>query len=142
LSAPRLETVAQLSGFENIFDAEVTSIHEDRGTMSCRLATSENSIDLETPLVRAKLGERLRVGISAGDILLATEKPAGLSARNVLKGRLISMGRRDTIIVARVNCGVEFATHLTLGARDSLALAPGREVWVIIKTHSCHLLAQ
>jgi molybdate transport system ATP-binding protein len=142
LSAPRLETVAQLSGFENIFDAEVTSIHEDRGTMSCRLATSENSIDLETPLVRAKLGERLRVGISAGDILLATEKPAGLSARNVLKGRLISMGRRDAIIVARVNCGVEFAAHLTLGARDSLALAPGREVWVIIKTHSCHLLAQ
>jgi molybdate transport system ATP-binding protein len=142
LSAPRMETVAQLSGFENIFDAEVTSIHEDRGTMSCRLASPDNSIDLETPLVRAKLGERLRVGISAGDILLATEKPAGLSARNVLKGRLISMGRRDAIIVARVNCGVEFAAHLTLGARDSLALAPGREVWVIIKTHSCHLLAQ
>ena len=142
LSAPRMETVAQLSGFENIFDAEVTSIHEDRGTMSCRLASLDNSIDLETPLVRAKLGERLRVGISAGDILLATEKPAGLSARNVLKGRLISMGRRDAIIVARVNCGVEFAAHLTLGARDSLALAPGREVWVIIKTHSCHLLAQ
>ena len=142
LSAPRMETVAQLSGFENIFDAEVTSIHEDRGTMSCRLASPDKTIDLETPLVRAKLGERLRIGISAGDILLATEKPAGLSARNLLQGRLISMGRRDAIIVVRVNCGVEFVVHLTLGARDSLALAPGREVWVIIKTHSCHLLAQ
>jgi len=31
--------------------------------------------------------------------------------------------------------------HLTLGARDSLELAPGRQVWVIVKTHSCHLLA-
>src|SRR5439155_7289822 len=30
LSAPRSETVAQLAGFENIFDATVSSIHEDR----------------------------------------------------------------------------------------------------------------
>jgi hypothetical protein len=30
--------------------------------------------------------------------------------------------------------------HLTLAARDSLALAEGREVWLIIKTHSCHLM--
>jgi len=36
MSAPRLETVAQLLGFENIFDATVTSLHEERGTMTCR----------------------------------------------------------------------------------------------------------
>jgi len=92
-------------------------------------------------LVRSEAGDHLRVGISAGDILLATEKPAGLSARNVLRGRLLSLNQRDTIIVARIDCGLEFAAHLTLGARDSLGLVPGREVWVIIKTHSCHLLA-
>ena len=37
MRAPRLETVAQLSGFENVFDSTVTSIHEDRGTMTCRV---------------------------------------------------------------------------------------------------------
>jgi molybdate transport system ATP-binding protein len=142
LSAPRGETVAQLAGFENIFDATVASIHEDRGTMTCRLGTSKSAaVELETPLVRSEAGDHLRVGISAGDILLATEKPAGLSARNVLRGRLLSLNQRDTIIVARIDCGLEFAAHLTLGARDSLGLVPGREVWVIIKTHSCHLLA-
>ena len=31
------ETVAQLAGFENIFDAIVESVHEDRGTMLCRI---------------------------------------------------------------------------------------------------------
>src|SRR6202158_1104300 len=31
MSAPRKETVAQLAGFENIFDAEVRAVHEDRG---------------------------------------------------------------------------------------------------------------
>lgn len=143
LSAPRGETVAQLAGFENIFDATVTSIHEDRGTMTCRFGTSEsNPVELETPLVRYHAGDHLRVGISAGDILLATEKPVGLSARNILRGRLLSLNQRDAIIVARVDCGIEFAAHLTLGARDSLGLAPGREVWVIVKTHSCHLLAE
>jgi molybdopterin-binding protein len=66
----------------------------------------------------------------------------GLSARNILRGRLLSLDQRDAIIVARVDCGTELAAHLTLGARDSLALVPGREVWVIVKTHSCHLLAE
>ncbi len=32
--APLHETVAQLAGFENIFDATVWSVHEDRGTMT------------------------------------------------------------------------------------------------------------
>ena len=79
---------------------------------------------------------------SRGDVLLATSEPAGLSARNILSGRLLSLSQRDAIIVARVDCGIEMSVHLTLGARDSLGLVPGRQVWVIVKTHSCHLLAQ
>jgi molybdate transport system ATP-binding protein len=138
LSAPQSETVAQLAGFENLFDAEVTSLHRDRGTMTCRIG---EALEIETPLVRAEPGTKLRLGISAGDILLATSAPVGLSARNILPGKLLSLSQRDAIIVARVDCGVELSVHLTLGARDSLELAPGRQVWVIVKTHSCHLLA-
>ena len=138
MSAPRSETVAQLAGFENVFDAEVTSIHEDRGTMTCKIA--EGKVELETPLVRAEVGSRLRVGISAGDVLLAISAPVGLSARNILPGKLVSLGQRDMIVVARVDCGVEMSVHLTLAARDSLQLIPGRQVWLIVKTHSCHLL--
>jgi molybdate transport system ATP-binding protein len=175
MSAPRSETVAQLAGFENVFDAEVISIHEERGTMTCKVtgsglgrarlaAVPVNSqegngttevvpsrddepvghlaqIELETPLVRAEVGSKLRVGISAGDVLLATSAPVGLSARNILPGRLLSLLQRDMIVVARVDCGVEMSVHLTLAARDSLDLAPGKQVWLIVKTHSCHLLA-
>ncbi|HKW18228.1 MAG TPA: molybdenum ABC transporter ATP-binding protein [Terriglobales bacterium] len=139
MSAPRSETVAQLAGFENIFDAQVASIHEDRGTMTC--VVGPHGIELETPLVRAEFGNKLRVGISAGDVLLATSAPVGLSARNILAGSLVSLSQRDMIVVARVDCGVEMAAHLTLAARDSLELSPGKPVWLIVKTHSCHLLA-
>ena len=142
LTAPRLETVAQLAGFENIFDAVVESIRPERGTMMCRLVASgdRTPVVLETPLMRGGVGSTFRVGIRAGDILLATSVPVGLSARNVLPGRITSMEQRDVVIVARVNCRVEMEVHLTLAARDSLQLEAGKEVWLVIKTHSCHLM--
>jgi len=139
MAAPRRESLAQLIGFENIFHAVVTAAHEDRGTMTCRIA--ESNVELETPLVRAETGSTVLVGVRAGDILLATVQPTGLSARNIIPGRLLSLEQRDVIVAARVDCGVEMEVHLTLAARDSLQLQPGREVWLIVKTHSCHLMA-
>jgi molybdate transport system ATP-binding protein len=139
MAAPRRESLAQLIGFENIFHAVVIAIQEKRGTMRCRIA--ESDVELETPLVRAEVGSTLLIGIRAGDILLATVEPAGLSARNIISGRVLSVVQRDVIVVVRVNCGVEMEVHLTLAARDSLQLQPGREVWLIVKTHSCHLMA-
>jgi molybdate transport system ATP-binding protein len=142
LSAPALETVAQLAGFENIFDAAVWLVHEDRGTITCRLPGKEpgSFVLLETPLIRAEQGSLLRIGIRAGDILLAISSPEGLSARNILPGQLISLERRDTIVLARVDCGVDMQVQLTLAARDSLKLKEGQPVWLVIKTHSCHLM--
>lgn len=138
MSASRMETVAQLAGFENIFDATVIAAHAERGTMVCRLSASP--VEIETPLVRADVGSGVRIGIRAGDILLASLPPVGLSARNIILGRVSSMAQRDVIVVAKVNCGVEMEVHLTLAARDAFHLRPGREVWLVIKTHSCHLM--
>jgi len=140
LTAPQLETVAQLAGFENIFDVAVESMNPDRGTMTCILKSAARPVVLETPLLRTEAGAALRVGIRAGDILLATSLPVGLSARNILPGRITSLEQRDVIVAAKVNCGIEIEVHLTLAARDSLLLAPGKEVWLVIKTHSCHLM--
>lgn len=140
MTAPSQQTVAQLVGFENVFDTVVESVHPERGTMACRIAGLQGSIVLETPLVRGGVGSELRVGIRAGDILLATSPPVGLSARNVIPGRILSLEQRDVIVSARVKCRIEMEVHLTLAARDSLQLAPGKEVWLVIKTHSCHLM--
>jgi molybdate transport system ATP-binding protein len=162
LSAPQMETVAQLAGFENIFDAVVEAVHPERGTMLCKIMLCKimageittgrplasepaGAVVLETPLVRGGVGSTLRVGIRAGDILLATAAPVGLSARNLIPGRILSLEQRDVIVSSRISCGatdsgVEMEVHLTLAARDALELAPGNEVWLVIKTHSCHLM--
>jgi molybdate transport system ATP-binding protein len=140
MTAPRQETVAQLVGFENVFPATVMAAHEDRGTMTCRIAGS--AVELETPLVRAaEAGSAVRVGIRAGDILLATIPPRGLSARNVFPGRIVSLEQRDVTVVVKVDCGVVMEVHLTLAARDSLGLRAGGEVWLILKTYSCHVMS-
>jgi molybdate transport system ATP-binding protein len=139
MTAPYRETVAQLVGFENIFEATICGVHEDRGTMTCRLAGSD--VELETPLVRAAQGSSVRVGLRAGDILLANALPVGLSARNILAGEIDSLERRDVMMVAKVHCGVEMEVHLTLAARDNLQLRPGAKVWLVIKTYSCHLMS-
>jgi len=106
--------------------------------MTCRLNGSR--VDLETPLLRAGVGAQLRIGIRAGDILLATQNPLGLSARNVILGKVAWLVQRDAMVILKVYCGVEAEVHVTLSARDSLHLSIGREVWLVLKTHSCHLM--
>lgn len=138
LGAPRTETVAQLAGFENIFDARVSSANEEAGTMTCRLVPGD--VELEAPLARLAAGAVVRLGIRAGDVLLATEQPRGLSARNVLAGRLEALEERDGRVMAQADCGARFQVLLTPAARRSLGLERGRAVWLVIKTHSCHLL--
>jgi molybdate transport system ATP-binding protein len=100
-------------------------------------------MELETPLVRADVGSKLSVGIRAGDVLLATESPRGLSARNVIEGIVRRVETRDVIVSATIDCGgTEFEVHLTLAAREALGLAPDKSVWLVLKTHSCHLMVK
>jgi len=138
LHRPTSETVAQLAGFENIFDGAIVAQHPELGTMTCRIAKSE--LELEVPLARVDVSQSVRVGIRAGDILLAAALPQGLSARNVLAGTLTFLGQRDAKAIARVNCGVDFEVHLTLAACQALQLAAGMKIWLVAKTYSCHVL--
>jgi molybdate transport system ATP-binding protein len=99
-----------------------------------------SAVDLEVPLGHARPGDKVRVAIRAGDILLASSEPHGLSARNCLPGRIVSLTRRDYLVIAQVDCGTPFDVHITPAAVQSLGLAPGSAVWLVIKTHSCHFL--
>ncbi len=137
LEMPEHAALAQLAGFENVLPATVLSRRPDAGTMLCRLAGS--SVDLEVPLARGAAGAQVRVAIRAGDILLATEPPRGLSARNVLEGRLGSLARDGATMVAVVDAGVPFVVHLTPSAADALTLTLGRHVWLVVKTYSCRI---
>lgn len=138
LDAPRRKGLAQAAGFENLLSATVLELREPDGVMRVRLGGS--NCEIEVPLAHASAGDQVQVAIRAGDILLASQRPHGLSARNVLEGRIDSLEQRGTMYIARVDCGVTFVAHVTPGAVRTLELAARRQVWLVLKTHSCHLV--
>ena len=138
LDAPRRKRLAQAAGFENLLSATVLDLREADGVMRVRLA--DGPCEIEVPLGYASAGSRVQIAVRAGDILLATERPQKLSARNVLEGRIVSMEQRGAMAIARVDCGAAFIVHVTPGAVRALELSAGQRVWLVLKTHSCHLV--
>ncbi len=165
LETPEHESVAQLAGFENVFDARVVALHPQQGTMTCQFlprladsstvlaevfaaegsASSFDPVVFEAPLIAASVGTRVRIGLRAGDILIATERPHHISARNILPATIQRLQRRDVMFLAEAKLSAApnalcLEVHLTPGAVDSLGLSPGTPIWLVIKTHSCRVL--
>lgn len=139
LDTPRALPLAQAAGFENVLDARVVEHRGSDGVM--RVSLDGSQCELEIPLGKDPVGTVVQVAIRAGDILLATQLPYGLSARNVLPGKIESIETRGTVVSVRVDAGVRFTVHVTPGAMRSLELAVGSVVWLVIKTHSCHVVS-
>lgn len=139
LDAPRRQRLAQVAGFENILEGAVKEICLEDGVMRVVLKNSTTAI--EVPLGHARLGDEVRVAIRAGDILVALERPAGLSARNILHGTLKSAEQRSVTMICKIDAGAIFEVHVTLSAARSLKLHAGKEVWLVLKTYSCHLVS-
>jgi molybdate transport system ATP-binding protein len=157
-SAPMSRERAELSGYENIFDAVVEETHPAFGTMTCRIAGSD--LSMESPLANKAGGEAACLALRAGDILVAINRPSGISARNVLQGRIHAIEDRAGMVELRVLCAAsagheeareatsddvspqatDFCVHITRGALQNLGLQRGQAVWLIIKTHSIQFL--
>ena len=58
-----------------------------------------------------------------------------ISARNILKGKIkaVKPGAVNTEIVIELPGGAEIVSIITKDSADSLGLAPGKEVYAIIK---------
>ena len=69
-----------------LLDAAVVNLREADGVMCVRLGAT--TPEIEVPLGHAEPGDHVRIAIRAGDILLATKLPSGLSARNIQEGRI------------------------------------------------------
>jgi molybdate transport system ATP-binding protein len=138
LDAPRSVELAHAAGFENIIPAIVVEHRSADGVM--RVSLDHAACEIEIPLSDAAPGTEVRVAIRAGDILIATEAPHFLSARNILPGTIESIETRGTMVTLCVKSGISFQVHVTPGAARTLDLSPGLLVWLVIKTHSCHLV--
>ena len=89
-------------------------------------------------------GRRLRVRVLARDVSLAVVEPQGSSIVNTLPGAVedLAVDRHPALALVRVRVGadatggggVPLLARLTRQSAERLALAPGRAVWVQVKS--------
>ena len=86
----------------------------------------------------ALIGEPVRVRIRARDVSIALEPPQRVSIQNILRGKIAAVGaeRNGTVDVAVLVGAVTLHSRVTQRAADQLALAPGLEVYALIKAVS------
>ena len=91
---------------------------------------------LLVPRLEAPPGHPLRVRIRARNVILALAPPEGISALNVLPGvveALVPIEEAALEVQLRVG-GERLLARVTRRSGESLALAPGRPVFALIKT--------
>ncbi|MBI2388013.1 MAG: ATP-binding cassette domain-containing protein [Deltaproteobacteria bacterium] len=85
---------------------------------------------------------RATYAISADELIVATQRPVGISARNVVEARVLAVDAVDRDAIVRVSAlGTELRAKLTDTAVDELALAVGVEVYLVMKTHALRRVA-
>ncbi len=94
----------------------------------------------------AGLAPRARVvlGIAADEILVATRRPEGLSARNVLAATIVALDASRPGVVLRALLapgGPELDVLLTRASTEALGLAPGGRVFLVLKSNSVRVLS-
>ncbi|MFA5317505.1 MAG: TOBE domain-containing protein [Dehalococcoidales bacterium] len=64
-----------------------------------------------------------------------------ISARNILKGKVktINLGAVNTEVVVKLKGGDEIVSIITKESADKLGLAPGKDVYAIIKASNVML---
>lgn len=91
---------------------------------------------LTVPGLHAPVGTALRVRIRARDVILAETPPTGTSALNVLAGRVEALVPiEQAALEVQLRLGQErLLARVTRRSGATLGLAPGREVFAVIKT--------
>ncbi|MBN8911777.1 MAG: molybdenum ABC transporter ATP-binding protein [Rhizobiales bacterium] len=127
-AADRFETVSFLSG---------RVIRENPEFAVSIVAHPAGEIVIPAPLERN--AGTVRVAIQATNVSLATERPRNLSVRTVLEGRIerIAAGSGPSAVVTvELKGGDRIAAYVTRHAISDLALARGREIFVLVKAVS------
>ncbi len=125
-----LPLVANRSEVGAVLEATVTG--QDGGMTRLRA----NRWDIRVAPLAAAAGSAARVFILARDVMLALAPPQRISARNVLHGQVAGLTAQPdgTVLVAVAEGGDRLLASLTADAVADLELAPGVEVWAVVKS--------
>lgn len=115
-----------------VFSARVTGHDPEYGLT----LLSHRGQPIVMPMAAVDAGQEVRLRVRARDIVLATRRPEGISARNVIEGavRAVTEERASAVAEVLVDIGdARLRARVTRQAVAELALRPGARVYAIIK---------
>lgn len=115
----------------SLIDAEIVGLEPASGLTVLRSAAGEWRV----PATELASGTRLRIRIRARDVMIATERPRGISALNILAGTVadISIGASQEALVMLDCNGDRILARITRHSVEALGLAPGGTAYAVVK---------
>jgi molybdate transport system ATP-binding protein len=131
---PELRAIVGPDAVGSVLDGVVTRTDPSQGMADLRLGHGTLFVSLQNVAV----GARVRVQLLARDIILATQKPQGLSVRNELQGVIAALAPDDHDgVLVKVDIGGEvILSRVTQDAATALNLQPATPVWALVKAVS------
>ena len=126
-------------GFDNM--VQCTLLEHGAGTSTVQLGEASGA-RLTVPKTSGAAGDSRLLRVPAREIIVAINRPVGLSARNFVPAtnvRIRSDGDLRMVVAELGNGSPELAAVVTSEACSALELEVGQHVYMIIKTASCDL---
>jgi molybdate transport system ATP-binding protein len=138
-AAPSIHAVEQ-GGVENVLSGRVVEAAGDTA-----LVAAAPGLDLRVPAEGLRAGHRVWVGIGPEDLILALAPPERISARNVLRARVLEVreepGGGPVAVLLDAGARQPLMAFVTRDARDGLSLAAGAAVHLLAKVSSFRVIA-
>lgn len=129
--------VAAAAGVETVVAATVTEATGDLLTVRIGPTTLDavlHGADAIAP------GADVLACIRAEDVTLEQEPAAGSSARNHLRGRIVSIDPDGSLDKVTLDCGFPLVALITHRSREAMELAPGLALAAAIKATAVHVV--
>jgi len=125
-----------LMELQNVFEAGLVSAEAEDRSILCRVGGNDLTVYGSRPGGR----ETLTLAIHACDIVLATQRPRGLSARNALPGTVRRVEPVGSKVLVFLDVGAEWMVEVGRAAVAELGLREGVEVFAIVKATAIRIL--
>ena len=133
LSGPRLSSAAERREAGSVLSGRVEARDAAHGLATIRL---DGGSAILVPGAAVSPGEMVRLRIPARDVMIATVRPEGLSALNILEGTVEAIEPDgDGMASLRIACGRDLVrARITALSVERLGLVPDLAVHAVIKT--------
>jgi len=112
---------------------------DDAGLTKVRVGDAELIVDEPASHFPKTMGQRIQIQVLARDVIIAASRPAGLSVRNAVPARVVSVEPdvgRSVMVELDIGRTATLLARITARASEELGLGPDKQVWALIKAVS------